>query len=63
MAHIIERLLAGWLLLNIAIPAFLIYQRSPSIRHMLFRWTIGGTASLHDRALAHALVDAAHAHH
>ena len=62
MQHTFERIAALWFLLNLAIPAFALYRRSPAMRHKLFRWTVGGSAPLHDRALVHALVGAAHAH-
>lgn len=47
-----------WVALNFAIPAFIIYQRSPRFRHQLFRWTIS-LMPPRDRQLAHVLVDAA----
>jgi len=54
----LERILACWFLLNLAVPAAIIYHRSPGVRHKVFRWTLGGSASIRDRALAHALVHA-----
>jgi hypothetical protein len=60
--HTFERIATLWALFNVAVPALVIYRHSPALRHKLFRWTIGGAAPLHDRALAHALVDAAHGH-
>jgi hypothetical protein len=61
MLYAIERVFACWFLLNLAVPAVIIYRRSPRMRHKLFRWTVGGSASLRDRVLAHALVQ--HARH
>jgi hypothetical protein len=60
--HTFERIVGLWLLFNLAVPALVIYRRSPAIRHKLFRWTIGGAATPHERVLAHELVGAAHAH-
>jgi hypothetical protein len=51
-----------WVALNFAIPAFILYQRSPHFRHRLFRWTIGGLTPPRERQLAHALVGAARRH-
>ena len=62
MLHAFERITAIWFLLNLAIPALVVYRRSPAMRHKLFRLTVGGVAPLHDRALAHALIGAAHSH-
>jgi hypothetical protein len=49
-----------WFALNLAIPTFILYQRSPHFRHRLFRFTLGGLASPSERRLAHVLVEAAH---
>jgi hypothetical protein len=35
----ILKILGVWFALNLAIPAFIIYQRSPHLRHRLFRLT------------------------
>jgi hypothetical protein len=35
----------GWLMLNVALAALLVYQNSPHLRHQLFRWTIGVDAT------------------
>jgi hypothetical protein len=51
-----------WLALNLAIPAFIAWRRSPHFRHQLFRWTIGGPTPLRERQLAHVLVRAARHH-
>jgi hypothetical protein len=51
-----------WLALNLAIPAFIAWQRSPHFRHRVFRWTIGGLTPPRERRLAHVLVDAARQH-
>ena len=55
--------LGTWFALNLAIPAFIIYQRSPHLRHRLFRLTLGGFALPHERQSVHRLVAAAHHHH
>jgi hypothetical protein len=52
-----------WFALNLAIPAFIIYQRSPRLRHRLFRFTLGGFSMPRERKLAHVLVEAAYHHH
>jgi hypothetical protein len=49
----------GWLMLNVALAALLVYQYSPHLRHQLFRWTIGGLTPPRQRRLAHALLNAA----
>jgi len=59
----IERICACWFLLNLAVPALIIYRRSPGLRHKVFRWTVGGSAPLRDRALAHLLLQASRARH
>ena len=59
---IVMKILAVWLCLNFAIPAFIYYQRTPGFRHRLFRVTLGLFAFPSERRLAHALVDAAHHH-
>jgi hypothetical protein len=51
-----------WLALNLAIPAFLAYQRSPRFRHHLIRWMLGVLDPLRDRQIAHVLVNAARHH-
>jgi hypothetical protein len=53
--------LATWFALNLAIPAFILYQRSPTFRHRLFRLTFG-IFSRSERHLVHVLVKAAHRH-
>jgi hypothetical protein len=52
-----------WFALDLAIPAFIVYQRSPHFRHRLFRLTLGGLARPTERRLAHVLVEAAHRRH
>jgi hypothetical protein len=59
MYRVIITGLEVWLTLNLAIPAFIIWQRSPHFRHQLFRWTMGGLTSPHERLHAHLLIDAA----
>jgi hypothetical protein len=59
---IVLKILAVWFGLNLAIPAFIYYQRSPSFRHRLFRATFGISSLPSERRLAHVLVDAAHHH-
>jgi hypothetical protein len=49
----------GWLMLNVALAALLVYQKSPHLRHQLFRWAIGGLTPPRQRRLAHALLNAA----
>jgi hypothetical protein len=49
-----------WVVLNLAIPAFIIYRRNPRLRHRLFRFTVGGISPPRYRWQAHLLVEAAH---
>jgi len=37
--------LAIWLGLNLAIPGFIVWQRSPHFRHRVYRATLGAFAS------------------
>jgi hypothetical protein len=60
---ILQKVIGIWFALNLAIPAFVIYQRSPRLRHRLFRLTLGGFSVSRERRLAHVLVEAAHHHH
>jgi hypothetical protein len=50
-----------WFALNLAMPAFILYQRSPTFRHRMFRLTFG-VFSRSERQLVHVLVKAAHRH-
>ena len=59
----ILKILGVWFALNLAIPAFIIYQRSPHLRHRLFRLTLGWFALPHDRQLVHQLIEASHHDH
>jgi hypothetical protein len=53
-----------WFALNLAIFAFILWQRSPHFRHrVFFRLTLGVFSSPADRRLAHVLIEAAHHHH
>jgi hypothetical protein len=38
----IQKVIGVWFALNLAIPALIIYQRSPNLRRRLFRITLGG---------------------
>jgi hypothetical protein len=38
-----------WVALNLTIPGFIIYRRSPHVRQQLFRWTIGRLLSMCER--------------
>jgi hypothetical protein len=58
MATLLE-ILGIWFVLNLAIPAFIIYQHSLRLRHRLFRLTLGGFARPRDRGLVHRLVETA----
>ena len=49
-----------WFGLNLAIFAFIYYQRTPGFRHRLFRLTLGFLCFPSERRSAHTLVDAAH---
>jgi hypothetical protein len=53
-------IVVAWTGLNIGIFGFILYQRSPSFQHRMFRATTGLFAFPNERRLAHALVDAAH---
>jgi len=55
-------IVAIWLGLNLAIPAFILWQRSPYFRHRVFRLTLGAFAPRQTH-LAHTLVMAAHHRH
>jgi hypothetical protein len=59
---IVPKIVAIWFGQNLAIPAFIFYQRSPSFRHRVFRATFGIFSPPSERRLAHVLVDAAHHH-
>jgi hypothetical protein len=48
-----------WFALNLAIFAFILWQRSPHFRHRAFRLTLGAFAP-NERKQVHALVNAAH---
>lgn len=48
-----------WFALNLAIFAFILWQRSPHFRHRMFRLTLGAFVP-GERKQAHALVNAAH---
>jgi hypothetical protein len=50
---------AIWFTLNLAIFAFILWQRLPHFRHRVFRLTLGAI-TLNDRKRAHTLVQAAH---
>jgi hypothetical protein len=52
----------AWLALNLAIPAIILYQRSPRLRHHLFRWMLSVMDPPRDRQMAHVLVSAARRH-
>jgi hypothetical protein len=54
-------ILAIWFALNLAIFAFILWQRSPHFRHRVFRLTLGAFVP-NERKQAHALVKAAHRH-
>jgi hypothetical protein len=60
--RILIDIIAIWLVLNLAIPAFIVWQRSPHFRHRMFRLTSGAFA-LKQTHLAHTLVMAAHHRH
>jgi hypothetical protein len=51
-----------WFSVNLAIFAFILWQRSPHFRHRIFRLTLGAFSWPSDRRLAHALVETAKAH-
>jgi hypothetical protein len=59
---LILKIVGVWFALNLAIPAFIYYQRSPHLRRRLFRLTLGLFAFPHERHLAHQLVESAHHH-
>jgi len=56
------KIIGVWFALNLALPAFIAYQRSPHFRHRLYRLTLGALSSSNERRCAHTLVDAAHHH-
>jgi hypothetical protein len=51
-----------WLALNLALPGFILYQRSPRLRHHVLRWMLGILDPPRDRQLAHVLVSAGRHH-
>jgi hypothetical protein len=57
------KIIGIWFALNLAIPGFIIYQRSPHLRHRLFRFTLGLVAFPQERQLAHQLVRASQRRH
>jgi hypothetical protein len=56
---VILEMLGIWLALNLAIFAFILWQRSPHFRHRVFRLTLGAFVP-GEREQVHALVEAAH---
>ena len=52
-------ILGIWFALNLAIFAFILWQRSPHFRHRVFRLTLGAFVPS-GRKQVHALVKAAH---
>jgi hypothetical protein len=58
---VILEMLGIWFALNLAIFAFILWQRSPHFRHRMFRLTLGAFVP-GERKQAHALVKAAHGH-
>jgi hypothetical protein len=60
---IVLKIVGIWFGLNLAIPAFIIYQRSPHLRHRLFRITLRLFVPPHQRRLVHQLVEASHHRH
>jgi hypothetical protein len=57
--HRFVQIIEVWVALNFAIPAFILYQRSPSFRHRIFRWTARAVTPTRECQLAHELVVAA----
>ena len=62
MSTLLE-LIGIWFASNLAIPPFIIYQRSPHLRHQLFRLTLGWFSVPRELKLVHVLVEAAHHRH
>ena len=56
MLHVIE----AWLAFNLAVPIFLLYQRSPQLRRRLFCWAASHAGHHQPRELARVPVSAAH---
>jgi hypothetical protein len=59
---VILEMLGIWLALNLAIFAFILWQRSPHFRHRLFRLTLGAFIP-GERKQARALIKAVHHRH
>jgi hypothetical protein len=60
MYRVIIDVIGMWVALNLALPAFLLFQRSPHFRHQLFHWTVGALMPApREQELAHILVNAA----
>jgi hypothetical protein len=63
MYRVITDVIVIWVAFNLAIPPFLLFQRSPHFRHQLFRWTFGALMpAAREEELVHILVDAARHH-
>jgi hypothetical protein len=60
--RILIDVLAVWFSLNLAIPAFIVWQRSPHFRHRVFRLTLGAFVPRQTQ-FAHTLFIAAHHRH
>jgi hypothetical protein len=59
---VILEILGIWFALNLAIFAFILWQRSPHFRHRMFRLTLGAFVP-GERKQAHAPIEAAHHRH
>jgi hypothetical protein len=46
-----------WLLVNLAVPAWLLWRRSPHFRHRVYHLTIGSLSPSRERELAHSLIE------
>jgi hypothetical protein len=55
-------ILGVWIVSNLAIFAFILWQRSPLFRHRVFRLTLGAFVPS-ERKQAHTLIKAAHHRH
>lgn len=48
---------ASWMGINLALPAWLLWQRSPHLRHQVYHFAAGFVYPPHEREWAHLLVE------
>jgi hypothetical protein len=60
---VVITIVGAWVALSLSFSAFIIWQRSPYVRHQIFRWTIGRLIPTRERGLSHRLVEAVRHYH